>query len=346
MINPIVEEDLRYVLEASVDWKRFAGKAVLISGAAGMLPSYMVETLLFAEREGAIPDLKVLALVRDAQKAKARFAHWDTRALEFFEQDVCDPLPEELQADFVVHAASPATPRTFLKLPVDTLLANTVGTANLLAVAQRSSAEAFLLFSSGAVYGLPVSNEPLMREDDYGVVDPLDARSCYAEGKRAAEALCKAWHRQHGVPTQIARISHTYGPGMDLQDGRVFADFVADIVAGRNIVLKSDGSAARPFCYVSDATRAFFTLLLKGVAGEAYNVGMDHEISVGALADLLVGLFPERGLRVVREVEATEGQSRQAGVFDLTKIGALGWKPAIDVAAGFRRTIRYFEGLK
>ena len=172
-------------------------------------------------------------------------------------------------------------------------------------------------------------------------------RACYAESKRVAETMCVAYAAQHGVGAKIVRPFHTYGPGMDLSDGRVFADFVADIVAHRNIAVQSDGLAMRPFCYLADATAGFLTVLLRGEAGVAYNVGNpDAEISIGSLADLLVSLFPERDLRVIREAPPAGGYLQSAvarSTPDIDRIARLGWQPWTSLADGFRRTVESFE---
>jgi nucleoside-diphosphate-sugar epimerase len=230
---------------------------------------------------------------------------------------------------------------------VGTFEANVIGTQRMLEVAKKAGSQGFLFFSSGEVYGQPSDPSQLVNESSYGYLDPLNVRSCYAEGKRAGESLCAAWHAQHGVPTRIVRLSHTYGPGMDLNDGRVFADFVADIVAGRNIVLKGDGSARRPFCYLADATVAFFTILLNGASGEAYNVGSGQQTSVLELAEVLCRLFPERNCRVFRQ-ERKAGDDYvpspvQGFQFDLSKIKALGWKATTGIEEGFKRTVQSYQ---
>ena len=150
--------------------------------------------------------------------------------------------------------------------------------------------------------------------------------------------MCVSWFRQYGVPASIVRPFHTYGPGMRLDDGRVFADFVADIVHGRDLVVKSDGSARRPFCYLSDAVGGFFTVLLKGEPGEAYNVGNDRsEISIRGLAELLVSLFPDKGLRV--RIEGYQETSVVRVCPDISRIRGLGWNPGTSLEQGFLRTV-------
>jgi UDP-glucuronate decarboxylase len=194
-----------------------------------------------------------------------------------------------------------------------------------------------------------VEDSRRLTETDYGYLDPATVRACYAESKRLGETMCMAWHHQYGVPARIVRPFHTYGPGMALDDGRVFADFVADILAGRDILLKSDGSALRPFCYLADATAGFLTALLKGEPGRAYNVGNpDAEISIRDLAELLVGLFPKLELQVRHQPPAASPSAYlkspvARSVPDTARMGLLGWQATTSLADGFRRTI---EGMR
>lgn len=345
--HPIIEEDLQRIVSCSLPWERFFGKTVLISGANGFVPAYMLEMLLYLN-ETANAGLRVVALVRNREKATRRFGHLaDRQDLTIVVQDVREAYAGPASIDFVIHAASQASPKYFGVDPVGTFEANVIGTQRMLELAHKAGSEGFLFFSSGEVYGQPADPSVLVKEADYGYLDPLNVRSCYAEGKRAGEALCACWHAQFGVPARIIRLSHTYGPGMELDDGRVFADFVANIVAGRNIELKSDGSARRPFCYLADATIAFFMILLLGRNGEAYNVGSEQQCSILELAETLCRLFPEKNCRVIRQERKPGDQYLPSPVqgfqFDLSKINALGWRATTSVKEGFMRTIRSYE---
>lgn len=342
--HAVIAEDMETIFSRSEDWRCFAGKHVLVAGATSFLAAYLVE--FFASLSERWPDEPVVihALARHPQKLQERFPHllgqtWFRPII----QDVCDTLPNLPQVDFIVHAASAGSPRQYLSDPIGTSRSNVLGILNLLELARRSGAR-LLFMSSGAVYGHGESEKPI-GESDFGVSDTLDVSACYGESKRMAETLCADYHRQHGVATLIARISHTYGPGISLDDGRSFADFVADALAGRDIVLNSDGSGSRPFCYVSDATAAFLILLLRGEAGNAYNVGLDQETTILELARLIARLSPTAGLQV-RHLPPQE-TSRQAlfrsgGHFDISKMAVLGWQPSILPESGFERTLRYF----
>lgn len=345
-LHTIISEDLAKIAGSPLPWERLFGKTVLITGANGFVPAYLVETLLYLN-ETVHADIRVVALVRNPEKAMRRLGHLADRPdISMVVQDVCDEYSGE-RADFIIHAASQASPRFYGQDPVGTFESNVLGTRRMLDVARRSGSEGFLFFSSGEIYGRVEKPEIPVRETDYGYLDPLNVRSCYGEGKRAGETLCACWRAQYGIPIKIVRLSHTYGPGMDLSDGRIFADFVADLVARRDILMKSDGSTRRPFCYLADATAAFFTVLLRGEAGEAYNVGSDVETSVLELAEMLTRLFPERNSRVVRQ-ERSSGDPYipsvvAGGHFDLSRVRALGWEPTTGIEEGFRRTVLSYE---
>jgi nucleoside-diphosphate-sugar epimerase len=345
--NPIVKEDVARICAHELPWRAFSGKTVLVSGANGFLPAYMVETLLYLN-ETAGTGCRVVGLVRNREKAEKRFSHVLGRSdFSLLVQDVCAPIEVDNKIDFIIHAASQASPKYYGIDPAGTLLANTLGTYNLLQLASKHVVEGFLFFSSGDVYGR-VNQETPIKEADYGWLDPTDVRSCYGESKRLGETMCAAWKHQYGVPVKIVRIAHTYGPGLALNDGRVFADFVANIIRNEDIVLKSDGTARRPFLYLADATLAFFTVLLRGENGQAYNVANEAgDISVRELAELLVGLFPERKLAVKFVTGASQpgyiASKIQGGVPDTTKIRKLGWRPTTSLEEGFRRTVMSFE---
>jgi nucleoside-diphosphate-sugar epimerase len=347
-MHPIVSADLAKITHASLPFDAFDGATVLVTGANGFLPAYMVEALLLRNETSRGRKTTVVGLVRNAKKACERFSrylgHPDLRLLV---QDVSQPIQVDGPLDYIVHAASQASPKYYGVDPAGTLLANSLGTHNILELARAKNARGVLYFSSAEVYGnLPAAESPIP-ESAVGKLDPLAPRSCYAEGKRFGESLCAAWHRQYGVRVKIVRPFHTYGPGMAADDGRVFSDFVADVVAGRDIMMKSDGRAVRAYCYLADATLGFFTALLLGADGEAYNVGnLSAEASVLELADMLVGLNPRAGLRVIRSEVPNANYSPsqiERCAPNTSKLEALGWRATTSLADGFRRTIESFH---
>lgn len=345
MLHPIVKEDLEFIVNHPVAWGKLANATVLISGANGFLPAYLVESLLYLNEAKQL-NITVLALVRNKEKADRRFAHHAGRTdLRFLVGDVSEPLniAADLHIDFIIHAASQASPLYYSVDPIGTQNANTLGTTNLLKLAHEKQVKSFLFFSSGEVYGAPQPHQIPTKETDYGYMDPMLLRSCYGESKRMGENICVCWRHQYQVPVKIVRPFHTYGPGLDLNDGRVFADFVADVVNNKDIVMKSDGSDVRAFCYIADATVGFFKVLLNGEIGEAYNVGSDQETSIRELAHILTGLFPEKKLKVVMNEQASSGNYVRSAIrkscADISKIKQLNWQPAYSVEDGFRRMV-------
>ncbi len=303
MRNNIISEDLEYITKQQiVPWKNLKNKTILISGANGFLPAYIVETLLYLNEKQNF-NIKVIALIRNKAKAENRFiAYLKRQDLIFLVQDVSSPINFESNIDIIVHAASQASPKYYGIDPVGTLLPNCIGTYNLLELAKQKKVENFLFFSSGEVYGKINQSQIPTAETDFGPLDPTQVRSCYGESKRMGECMSICYAEQYNIPVKIIRPGHTYGPGMSLDDGRVFADFVANIVNNQDIVLNSDGSATRPFCYLADFIVGCFLVLLKGENGGVYNIGSNCETSILELAEKLVALFPEKNLKVVKNI--------------------------------------------
>ena len=344
--HPTVRGDIDRVLASDLRWDLLDGKTVLVSGAAGMLPAAMVDALMAARVGPKNIDVRIVALVRSAERAKLRFNHWlQDDGFSLLEQDVTRPVPAELKPQIIIHAASPASPKFYRADPVGTMLPNVVGTLNLLDLARVARTERILFFSSAEVYGQFSDPPPSIDETTYGSLDPNDNRTCYAEAKRMGEALCSAYALQYGVGAIIVRPFHTYGPGMKLDDGRVFADFVRDVVTGRQIVVNGGGKDQRSFCYLSDATEAFLQVLLRGVPGQAYNIGNPSgTISIADLASLLSTLFskPNPRMSLTNRGVGDKTPKSAATCPNIAKINALGCSPRIGLADGFRRTIEYF----
>lgn len=344
-MNKVIKEDIATIINSFNDWDRFKNKTVLISGANGFLPAYLVETFLALDTSY---NTTIIALVRNQQKAEKRFSHLlNNPKLKIVVKDVSIEFDIADKIDFIIHAASQASPKYYGVDPVGTLSANVLGTINLIKLAQKNNVESFLYFSSGEVYGQVKAEEIPIKEETFGYLNCANVRACYGESKRMGENICVSYHAQFGVNAKIVRPFHTYGPGMALDDGRVFADFVANIVNKQNIVLNSDGSAIRPFCYLTDATLGFLTVLVNGENGQAYNVGNpNEEHSILELANILVGLYPEFDLKVVMNKPETNNNYLKSPIVrnspNIDKISQLNWQPKITVQEGFKRTIASF----
>jgi UDP-glucuronate decarboxylase len=343
-MNSIIKQDIAYIVEEPLPWDNYSGTNVLVTGAAGFLPAYMVETLMHLNQFVLSKPAHVVALVRNEERARARFAAYAGRNdLEIVVQNVSDPLVASTPFNYIIHAASQASPLFYRTDPVGTLSANVLGTYHLLNAARHPGCKGFLFFSSGEIYGAVKDGLVAIKEREGGYLDPAAVRSCYGESKRMGETMCVSWAQQYGVPARIARPFHTYGPGMRLDDGRVFADFVRDILKGGPIVLHSEGSDRRCFCYLADATAGFFTVLLKGEIGQAYNVANpDGECSIAELADRLATLYKDEGVYVERRARGESNYVPSpvtATRPNVDKLKALGWQASKTIEEGFKRTV-------
>ena len=341
----MLEEDFTAITTSPlINWQLFANANVLITGANGFLPAYMAKTLLNLNTTLLKHSpCRVLALVRNYKHAREVFAPYlDRQDLVLITQDVSESLSLPYPIHYIIHAASPASPRFYKDAPLSVIYPNVLGTINMLNLARTNPVRSILYFSSGEVYG-EFAGE--IDENAYGIVDPTSLRPCYAESKRMGENLCIAYGSEYGLPVKIVRPFHTYGPGMKLDDGSVFADFVRSVGMGQDIVLTSSGEAKRSFLYLSDATLAYFLILTKGANNEAYNVANEQGVvSIKELAQIIASLFPEKGLKVRFEPPNESYMPSPILSCDVktAKLNALGFTPKVSIEEGFSKTIRSY----
>lgn len=345
--NCIITEDMERIKSSDNGWGKLENTNIYITGAAGMIASYFVMFLIYLNEKYNY-HINIYAGIRKLEKAQKRFGIYaDKEYFHVMNQDVSKPLEIDENFDYIVHAASLASPQYYGKMPVETMLPNVIGTYELLEYAKKKSVKSFLFFSSGSVYG-SISQVESIKENTIGILDFRAIGNAYGESKRCGEALCGSYFHEYGVHAKCARIQHTYGPTLDIgEDKRVFSEFVNNIVNDENIVLKSDGTAKRSFCYLTDTISALYKILLHGEDGESYNIGNDVTyISIRDLATKLVSLFPEKKLKVIFEKRNDKGYAaspeNRVVPIDLEKIRSLDWEPQYSIEEGFGRTIKYF----
>lgn len=305
-------------------------KTILITGATGMIGSCLVDTIMYWNHEHLAP-CRIIAISRNEQVAKKRFSYcWNDKYFKFFEQDVCNQLtrlPDNI--DYIIHAASNADPISYATAPVDTLLANVVGTNNLLNYGRIHGMKRFLYISSGEVYGQPDADLNDFTEDYCGPIDHTSPRACYPAGKRAAEVLCQSYISQYQVDAVIVRPCHIFGPTMNCHDSRAVSQFLWNAVKHRDIILKSSGLIERSHCYVFDAVNAILLVLAKGECGRAYNIA-DREYQM-TIRDFAYKAAEAGGCKVIFENPSDiekKGYSKVArAVLDPSRLEALGWTP-------------------
>ncbi len=311
---------------------RTARRAV-ISGAAGFIGSHFCDRLL---AEG----FEVTALDNFLTGSEANIAHLkDNPKFQFILQDVTKPFDLPGKFDFVLHLASPASPKDYLEFPIETMDVGSLGTRQMLELALRDGAK-FLLTSTSESYGDPLVHPQV--ESYWGNVNPVGPRSCYDESKRFAEALTMAYHRARGVRTSIARIFNTYGPKMKLNDGRVVPAFLDQALRGVPITIFGDGTQTRSFCYVSDLVDGLYRLLLSTEAMPV-NVGNPREMTISEFAQVIAAMTGTTAGIVYHPLPEDDPKKRRP---DITRARTLlGWEPKVALEDGLRETVEYFRPL-
>lgn len=345
--DDIVQDDLKTICAQSIDWEKLKNTTVLITGVTGMLATYMGYTIHYLN-ETAHLGIRAILTYRNKEKLDKKFAGLlACEDLAFVPQDVVVPMKIEGPVDWIIHAASNASPRYIRQDPVGIINANTRGTQELLNLAKEKRVKGFHFLSTREVYGQAPSNIASISENDFGALQILEARSCYPESKRLAETLIRSYSDQYQVPFTISRIAHSYGPGMSIaQDGRIMSDLISNVVNKQDIVLKSSGEAIRAFCYIADSVAAIFMIMLNGENGEAYNVANEDEpLSIASLAKKLVSLFPDRNLRVIFQIpnipDASYAKFKRVPL-STEKLQKLGWKKKINLDEGILKTVGSF----
>lgn len=336
------QRDIDIVLNNPANWEKLKNTTVLVTGATGRLGIYIVHSLLQANKRWGL-NIQILALARNTEKIKATYGSM-LNELNVLAQDVVLPISWEGQVDYIFHTAGLASPEDFTHRPTDTLWGHVQGTRNVLEMAREKKTKRVLYVSTVEVYGTWKSEE-YIKETDMGPLVHMNSRACYPEAKRLCETMLACYKAEFGVDYTVVRMSHTFGPGISLYDGRAFAEFMRNAIEGQDIVLQTDGSAVRTYTYTADAVGAMFLALLNGTE-EYYNVAAtQNQISIRDLAVLIAGLNSEKPVSV--KFAAPQGEKLlylpfKLGILDSSRMESLGWKVQVDLERAFRWTMESF----
>lgn len=333
-------DDILNIYNESLPWEELSGTNILVTGATGLIGSTLVEVLM------SNPHLNydVYAAGRNRERARRRFEKYmSSDSFHFVEYDVMLPIHSDIQFDFIVHAASDASPNAFSKSPVEIIKANIYGVSSLIEYGLQHNMKRFLYVSSGEVYG--EGDGRILTEEYSGYIDCLTPRSCYPSSKRTSETLCVSYASEYGADVVIARPCHVYGPNFRENDNRVYAQFIRNILKGENIVLKSTGEQLRSWCYVVDCISALLHILLEGGSGEAYNIADPNSVlTIKQLAEMLAKIGDTKvTIDVPSEMEKKAYNPITKSVFSVGKLEKLGWRITDNMWEKMNRTVDYLK---
>ncbi len=315
-------------------------QTVLVAGGAGFIGFHLCKSLL-------AQNYKVICVDSLITGDKSNLKDFlDNQNFTFLEKDITKLTDRELAADFIFHLASPASPnkkspRSYINHPIETLLANSLGTYNLLELAKKTSSK-FLYASSSEVYGDPAVSP--QNEDYFGNVNPNGTRSVYDEGKRFGEAMTMAYFRKFNLDVRIIRIFNTYGPFMQEDDGRVVSNFINQAILNKPITIYGNGSQTRSFCYVDDMVEGLMLAMFSDkTKGEVINLGSPNERKISELATMIKDITSSRSDIVFEDLPEDDPKIRKPDIGKAEKL--IGWRPKVEIEQGVKNTVEYFKSI-
>jgi len=337
----VLEEDLKYIANYSLPYEEMKGTTVLVTGATGLIGVSIVRALV------AIGDIKVIAHVRNREKAEEVYGALLQKNVELYVDDITKEINVSENIDYIFHCASITTSKTMIEKPVETICTSVEGTKNILELAKNKKSKSVIYVSSMEMYGAFNNLNHDVTEKDLGYVDNLKIRSNYPESKRLCENMCIAYMSEYNIPVKIARLAQTFGAGILPGENRVFAQFAKSAIKGEDIVLHTKGISEGNYCYTRDCITGLLTILLKGKNGEAYNVSNpESHITIADMAYMVADKIAEGRIKVVFDIPSENKFGYAADTkmkLNSSKLQALGWKPEIGLEEAYKRMILDME---
>ena len=315
-------------------------QTVLVAGGAGFIGSHLCKKLLTQEYKVICVDNLVTGSKDNLKNLRK------DKNFTFLEKDITHPLDQGINADYIFHLASPASPnkkspRSYINHPLETLLANSLGTYNLLELAKKTSAK-FLYVSSSEVYGDPAVSP--QKEDYFGNVNPNGVRSVYDEGKRFGEAITMNYVREYGLNARIIRIFNTYGPMMQPDDGRVVSNFITQAISKQPLTVYGSGQQTRSFCFVDDMVDGLILAMFSDkTKGEVLNLGNPDERKILEFASLIKKLTGSASEIVFEDLPTDDPKERKPDIAKAKEL--IGWQPKVSIEQGLEKTVQYFKSV-
>lgn len=343
-VESIQQQDLELLVQSDLDFEKYKNSKIFITGATGLVGSYLVKTFLCCNRIKKL-NITVIAAVRNNEKATKIYGELLKRKdLKVFVCDVTKPILYEEEIDYIFHTASVTESKMMVKHPVSTIETAYQGTRNILELAKNKTVLGMVYVSSMEVYGNPNCDVQKVTEEKLGYIDLTKARSSYSEGKRICECLCNAYVSEYHLPVKIARLAQTFGAGILETDARVYAQFAKSVIEQKNIVLHSNGESEGNYCYIREAVEALILLAYKGENGEAYNVvNENNHMKIREMATLVAEKVAGGKIKVIYDIPENEYIYGYAPPVKMKlsgeKLQKLGWYPKVDLEETYKRMI-------
>jgi|SRR3989344_1533681 len=306
-------------------------KTSLVTGGAGFIGSWLCDDLIEKGHKVICVDNLITARKENVKYLKKKGTY-------FINHDISKPLSMNGQIDYIFHLASPASPKDFSKIPVEIMLANSLGTLNALEIAKNKNSR-FLLASTSEIYGNPLKHP--QTEDYYGNVNPVGPRACYDESKRFAEALTMSYSKKHKINSVIVRIFNTYGPRMRKDDGRAIPSFITNALGNKPIIIFGYGNQTRSFCYVTDLINGIVKAAFSKYQGEIFNLGNPTEMKISRVASIIIKLTNSNSKIIHKKIMKDDPVRRKPSITKAKRM--LKWQPEVKFEEGIKETIEWFK---
>lgn len=344
MIDNVLEEDFKNIVQSNIDFDKLRNTTILITGATGFIGSLLIKSLLYCSKHNNL-DIKLIALVRSITKASLLFAQYsDSSCLGLAVCDLaCDEIEIDEKIDYIIHCASVTTSKIMIEKPTDVIRTSVNGTDKILQLAVNKNVKSVVYLSSMEVYG---TIQGKADETKLGYVDLSSVRSCYPESKRMCECLCNAYASQFGLNIKIARLAQTFGAGILPNENRVFVQFAKSVINKTNIVLHTRGESEGNYVYSSDAVVAILMLLLYDTKGVFNICNEDCHMTIAEMANTICREVANDQIKVVYDIsqDNSYGYAPTTKLFlDSSKLKELGWKAQVGMVEAYKRLISYMN---
>lgn len=339
-MNKILEQDIETICSSKlIDWNKIDNHSFFITGATGLIGSLIVKSFIW-RNINKNANIKMFLLVRNKKTAIDMLGSGNN--IEYIESSI-ENLNYNINADYIIHGASPTKSKFFTQNPVETLDISILGTKNVLEIAKNNSVKSMVYLSSMEMYG--TMKDENVTEDKIGKIEILNTRSSYSEGKRIAELYCYSYFSEYNVPVKMCRLAQTFGPGISKNETRVFKYFADCIINKRDIILKSTGETIINYSYTTDTILGILCILINGKDGESYNiVGEKTNMTILESAEWLLKEFENKNNRIICECnQKNDFAPDNKMILSNQKIKTLGWKSKISLKEGYKRLIKYIK---